>query len=61
MEARGLNLVLVLIASLAIVLMFVPVALPNGTSLNSSPTILWWNGPLALLAFGIAMYFCFKR
>ena len=61
MEVRGLNLALVLIASLAVFLMFIPVALPNGMSLNRSPMILWWNGPLALLAFGISMYFCFKR
>ena len=61
MEVRRLNFVLVLISIIAIVLMFIPIALPNGTAPNSSPEILMWDIPCAVLAFGIAMYFCFKR
>lgn len=61
MEVRGSNLVLVIVAIIAVALLFIPVALPTGSSLNSSRTIIYWNGPLSVLAFGITMYFCFKR
>ncbi|MBF7082499.1 hypothetical protein IT084_05840 [Desulfallas sp. Bu1-1] len=61
MEVRGRNLVLVLIAAIAIGLCFIPVALPSGTFPNSCPEILVWNIPCILLSFGIAMYFCFKK
>ncbi|SFH17240.1 hypothetical protein SAMN05660649_04131 [Desulfotomaculum arcticum] len=61
MEVRGLNLVLVLIAVIAIGLSFISIALPSGTFPNSSPGILYWNIPCALISFSIAMYFCFKK
>lgn len=61
MEIRGLNLALIIIAMVAIALLFIPVALPNGTFPNSSPAIIWWSGPLSVIAFVIPMYFCFKR
>ncbi|SFH17303.1 hypothetical protein SAMN05660649_04134 [Desulfotomaculum arcticum] len=61
MEVRGRNLLLILIATIAIGLLFVPIALPSGTFPNSSPGIMMWNIPCMFLSFGIAMYFCFKK
>ena len=61
MEIRGLNLALIIIAMVAIALLFIPAALPKGTFPNSSPAIIWWSGSLSVIAFVIPMYFCFKR
>ncbi|MFK5952079.1 MAG: hypothetical protein QM498_03410 [Desulfobacterium sp.] len=61
MEMRGSNLVLVIIAVIAIALMFVPVAIPNNTFPNRCPNIIMWSTPFSLIAFGIGMYFCFKK
>lgn len=61
MDVRGLNLVLVLIAVVALGLLFIPFALPSGTFPNSSPEILVWGIICIVISFGIAMYFCFKK
>lgn len=61
MEMRGSNLVMLFIAVIAIAFMFVPVAVPNGVFPNRCPNVLMWSAPFSLIAFGVGMYFCFKK